>query len=181
MTDRRSPASFLDPNVDQYVMHMAGEKKIIEIHKHWAVLVWATIRLALAIIVTLLALKADGGLFWFVWFLGFVLGAQAVWQIIADYRDRFMITTIRLFRKHGVLSTGRAAVPIARIVDITVQRPWVGRWLNYGHFKFESAAQIQGLYKISFVKDIDAVENILYTVIGGDVPAEVQAMSDDGT
>ncbi len=176
-----SPVGFLDPHLDRFVMHMAGEKKIIEIHKHWAVLVWPTLRLLLAVTITLLAMKIDSWGYWVVWLLGFVLGAQAVWQILGDYRDRFMITTIRLFRHHGVLATGRAAIPISRVVDITVQRPMIGRWLNYGHFKFESAAQIQGLYKISFVKDIDEVENILYTVISGDVPAEVQAMSDDGT
>jgi membrane protein YdbS with pleckstrin-like domain len=176
-----SPASFLDPHLDRYVMHMAGEKKIIEIHKHWVVLFWPAIRLMLAVTITLLALRAPGNWFWFVWLCGFILGAQAVWQILAEYRDRFMITTIRLFRAHGVLSKQRAAIPISRVVDITVLHPMVGRWLNYGHFKFESAAQIQGLYKISFVKNIDDVENILYTVISGDVPAEVQALTDDGT
>jgi membrane protein YdbS with pleckstrin-like domain len=176
-----SPVGFLDPHLDRFVMHMAGEKKIIEIHKHWVVLFWPTIRLCVGVTVSLLALRVEGNWFWLVWFLGFVLGAQALWQILAEYRDRFMITTIRLFRHHGVLATGRAAIPISRVVDITVQRPMIGRWLNYGHFKFESAAQIQGLYKISFVKDIDEVENILYTVISGDVPAEVQALTDDGT
>jgi hypothetical protein len=57
----------------------------------------------------------------------------------------------------------------------------LGRWLNYGHFKFESAAQIQGLYKISYVKDIDEVENILYTVIGGDLPLPREELVGDGT
>jgi membrane protein YdbS with pleckstrin-like domain len=180
MNGHWSPVGFLDPHVDRFVMTMTGEKKIIEIHKHWIVLFWPTIRLCLAVVVLILALRASGGWFYFVWFLGFILGYQAVWQIMADYRDRFMITTIRLFRAHGVLATQRAAIPISRLVDITVLRPTLGRWLNYGHFKFESAAQIQGLYRISFVKDIDEVENILYTVISGDVPAEVQAM-DDGT
>ena len=173
-----NPVAFLDPHLDRFVMTMAGEKKIIEIHKHWIVMFWPTLRLLVATVIIMSALRAPGGWFWFVWFLGFVLGSQAVWQILTEYRDRFMITTIRLFRHHGVLATGRAAIPIARVVDITVQRPVIGRWLNYGHFKFESAAQIQGLYKISYVKDIDQVENILYTVMSGDVPAEVQAEMD---
>jgi membrane protein YdbS with pleckstrin-like domain len=171
----------IDPHIDRFVMSVAGEKKVIEIHKHWIVLLWPAIRVLLAIAITIWAMTLSGNWFWFVWLLGFVLGFHAFWRILTEYRDRFMISTIRLFRTHGVLATQRAAVPISRIVDITVDRPAIGRWLNYGHFKFESAAQIQGLYKISYVKDIDEVENILYTVIGGDLPLPREELVGDGT
>ena len=127
------------------------------------------------------ATHLEGSWFWFAWLVAFVIGYQAVWRILGEYRDRFMISTIRLFRTHGVFATQRAAIPIIRLVDITVERPVIGRWLNYGHFKFESAAQIQGLYRISYVKDIDEVENILYTVIGGDLPLSKDELEGDGT
>jgi hypothetical protein len=78
-----------------------------------------------------------------------------LWRVIEEYRDRFVITNQRVFRVHGNLSIQRATVPLMRILDITVKKPAVGRWLNYGHFVFESAAQVQGLDKISYVKDID--------------------------
>jgi len=167
--------------VDKYVMHVAGEKKVVEIHKHWVVLLWPAIRVLFGMFLIIWAITMDGGWFWFTWFCGYILGAHAAWRIFTEYRDRFMISTIRLFRTHGVLATQRAAVPINRIVDITVLRPMLGRWLNYGHFKFESAAQIQGLYRISYVKDIDEVENILYTVIGGDLPLPKEELVGDGT
>jgi membrane protein YdbS with pleckstrin-like domain len=176
-----NPATLIDPHVDRFVMSVAGEKKVIEIHKHWIVLLWPAIRLILAITVTIWALTLEGNWFWAVWLLGFTLGFHAMWRILTEYRDRFMISTIRLFRTHGVLATQRAAIPISRVVDITVDRPAIGRWLNYGHFKFESAAQIQGLYRISYVKDIDEVENILYTVISGDLPLPREELVGDGT
>ncbi|MGZ6814566.1 MAG: PH domain-containing protein [Nocardioidaceae bacterium] len=44
-----------------------------------------------------------------------------------------------------------ATMPLGRILDITVEKPIVGRVLNYGHFVFESAAQEQGLRDIRFV------------------------------
>src|SRR4249919_1923466 len=172
---------FIDPHIDNYVMTVAGEKKVIEIHKHWIVLLWPAIRVLAAIVIMCWAVTLPGNWFWFTWLVGFVIGSHALWRILTEYRDRFMISTIRLFRAHGVLATQRAAVPISRIVDITVLRPMLGRWLNYGHFKFESAAQIQGLYKISYVKDIDEVENILYTVIGGDLPIPQEELVGDGT
>src|SRR4249920_587173 len=176
------PVSLIDPHVDRFVMTTAGEKKVLEIHKHWVVLAWPAVRvLATGIFFIWAAIKLEGGWFWFAWLVAFVIGYQAVWRILSEYRDRFMISTIRLFRTHGVFATQRAAIPIIRLVDITVERPVLGRWLNYGHFKFESAAQIQGLYRISYVKDIDEVENILYTVISGDLPLPREELVGDGT
>ena len=52
---------------------------------------------------------------------------------------------------HGVLAQSLATMPLTRILDITVQKPLVGRLLGYGHFVFESAAQAQGLRDIRFV------------------------------
>jgi uncharacterized membrane protein YdbT with pleckstrin-like domain len=176
------PASLIDPHIDKYVQATSGEKKVLEIHKHWIVDAWPAVRvLATGIFFVWAVFQLNGGWFWFAWLVAFVIGYQAVWRILAEYRDRFMISTIRLSRFTGVFSTRRANIPIVRLVDITVDRPVIGRWLNYGHFKFESAAQIQGLYRISYVKDIDEVENILYTVIGGDLPLSKDELVGDGT
>jgi hypothetical protein len=50
-----------------------------------------------------------------------------------------------------VLSQKLATMPLGRILDISVEKPFTGRLLNYGHFVFESAAQEQGLREIRFV------------------------------
>jgi hypothetical protein len=65
--------------------------------------------------------------------------------------DRFVITNMRVFRVRGVLTQKLATMPLGRILDITVEKPFLGRILNYGHFVFESAAQEQGLRDIRFV------------------------------
>ena len=59
----------------------------------------------------------------------------------------------------------------------------VGRWLNYGHFKFESAAQIQGLYRIPYVKSIDQVQEILMMlIVAGTLPEpQHEEPAEDGT
>ena len=56
-----------------------------------------------------------------------------------------------MFRVHGILSQSIATMPIARILDISVHKPIIGRIFGYGHFVFESAAQEQGLREIRFV------------------------------
>jgi hypothetical protein len=65
--------------------------------------------------------------------------------------DRFVITNMRVFRVHGILSQHIATMPITRILDISVKKPVVGRILGFGHFIFESAAQDQGLREIRYV------------------------------
>ena len=69
--------------------------------------------------------------------------------------DRFVITSDRVFRVHGLLNRSEAEMPLGRILDTTVYKPLLGRLLNYGHFTFESAAQDQGLQEIRYVRDID--------------------------
>jgi uncharacterized membrane protein YdbT with pleckstrin-like domain len=175
--------SWLDPHVDQYVLSTADEKKVIEVHKHWVVMVWPAARLAIGIIILVTGYAFQGAVFWLFFILGTLLGVQALYRILEEYRDRFVITNQRVFRVNGVFSTARASVPLLRILDITVLKPLVGRWLNYGHFVFESAAQVQGLNKITYVGNIDECEDVLRMVMQPpDVPQRVVGTTeDDGT
>jgi len=174
--------SWLDPHVDQYVLKSAGEQKVEEVHKHWVVMAWPAVRVAAGIFILVSAFAFEGVAYWALFLLGMALGVQALWRILEEYRDRFVITNQRVFRVNGVLSTARASVPLLRILDITVIKPVPGRWLNYGHFVFESAAQVQGLNKITFVKDIDQREDVLRMVMQGDLPLQVPTPAeDDGT
>ena len=79
--------------------------------------------------------------------------------------DRFVVTNMRVFRVHGVLNQEMASVPIARLLDITMNRPLLGQVLNYGHFVFETAAQDQGLKRVPYVPDIVRRDLMIQTVI----------------
>jgi uncharacterized membrane protein YdbT with pleckstrin-like domain len=175
--------NWLDPHVDQYVLSTADERKVVEVHKHWVVMLWPGVRVAIGVVILVSAFAYQGAIFWVLFLLGMVLGLQALYRILEEYRDRFVITNQRVFRVNGVFATARASVPLLRILDITVNKPLVGRWLNYGHFIFESAAQVQGLNKITYVGDIDECEDVLRMVMQPpDVPQRVVGPEeDDGT
>jgi uncharacterized membrane protein YdbT with pleckstrin-like domain len=79
------------------------------------------------------------------------LFAHALWGTARERGDRFVVTNMRVFRIHGVLSKRLATMPLSRILDITVIKPLPGRLLGFGHFVFESAAQEQGLREIRYV------------------------------
>jgi uncharacterized membrane protein YdbT with pleckstrin-like domain len=174
--------SWLDPHVDRYILSTAGEQKVVEVKKHWAASLWPAIRLGIGTVIFVSAFAYQSPVYWLFIVVGGALAGQALWRILEEYRDRFVITNQRVFRVHGVLSVARASVPLLRILDITVKKSFIGRWLNYGHFVFESAAQVQGLNEIRYVKDIDKREDVLRMVMQGDVPQPiVTADEDDGT
>jgi uncharacterized membrane protein YdbT with pleckstrin-like domain len=174
--------SWLDPHVDRYILSTAGELKVVEVKKHWAASAWPAARLGIGTVIFVSAFAYQSPIYWLFIIVGGVLAGQALWRILEEYRDRFVITNQRVFRVHGVLSVARASVPLLRILDITVKKSFIGRWLNFGHFVFESAAQVQGLSEIRYVKDIDKREDVLRMVMQGDVPQPiVTADEDDGT
>ncbi|WP_417562782.1 PH domain-containing protein [Microbacterium sp.] len=144
----------VDPRTARHLISDQGEVVIDEVRKHWAALVGASLELAGGVVVTALAAVARP-VWWLFLTVGLALVCHAVWRILDRRMDRFVITNMRVFRIHGILSQQIATMPLARILDITVEKPFVGRIFGYGHFVFESAAQSQGLREIRFVGDPD--------------------------
>ena len=140
-----------DPKVQKYLIADEGEVIVDEVRKHWAVVIGPILEIVLAIPVLLLLGVFPSTLYWVPIFLSLALALHGGWRILQAQMDRFVITNMRVFRVHGILSQSQATMPLARILDISVHRPVIGRILGYGHFVFESAAQEQGLREIRFV------------------------------
>jgi PH (Pleckstrin Homology) domain-containing protein len=142
---------FLAPDIGRHLLREEDEVVVDEVTHHWvAYLPASAYGLAgLALVLWLPVVDADlGGV---VLLAGLALLAVAGYQALAVHLDRFVITNMRVFRIKGVLTQSLATMPLTRILDITVNKPLLGRLLGYGHFVFESAAQAQGLRDITFV------------------------------
>lgn len=155
----------LDPRVEQYLLVEEDEYIVDEVQKHPMAVFWPVVRLVAAALLFVGALYVDPRAAWLFLLAATVLGAQALWRILEAHMDRFVITNMRAFRVHGILSQRRATTPMSRILDITVDQPFIGRILGYGHFVFESAAQDQGLHDIRFVGHPDQRDLTIQTVI----------------
>lgn len=141
----------LDPNVEQFLIADQGEFIVDEVRKHWAA-VFVPILELLAIIPVLLLMRfLPSGAYWVPLLGALFLLVNALWRMLGIRMDRFVVTNMRVFRVHGILSQHVATMPISRILDISVHTPIIGRIFNYGHFVFESAAQEQGLREIRYV------------------------------
>ena len=150
-TPRRG--SMFDPRVERHLIADEGEVIVDEVAKHWAAIVKPVLELILAIPVLVIAFYVPPQAAWLPALAAAALAVHALWRILQMHMDRFVITNMRVFRVHGILTQNIATMPLARILDISVHRPFVGRIFNFGHFIFESAAQTQGLKEIRYVGD----------------------------
>jgi hypothetical protein len=148
--------SVFDPRIEKHLIVDHGEVVIDEVRKHWAAIVAAVLELFAGAIVLLLSFFVPPLVWWVPALVGGGVVLHAAWRILEQHTDRFVITNMRVFRVHGILSQSIATMPLARILDISVHTPIIGRIFGYGHFVFESAAQAQGLREIRFVGDPDA-------------------------
>ena len=144
-----------DPRIERHLIADQGERIVDEVRKHWAATVSAVLELFVGLVVLLLTFFVPAQAWWVPALLGAGVTGHAVWRIFEQRMDRFVITNMRVFRVHGILSQRIATMPLARILDISVYKPLVGRVFGYGHFVFESAAQEQGLREIRYVGDPD--------------------------
>lgn len=154
-----------DPKVRRHLISDEGEVVIDEVRQHWVVYAVPMLEVALAtaLLVALVTNSIGGAQVLLVIVL--VLLAHAFWQFLTHHRDRFVVTNMRVMRIRGVFSQTVATTPIARILDITLQKPIIGRILGFGHFVFESAAQDQGFREIRWVSRPDDRDLTIQRVI----------------
>jgi hypothetical protein len=67
---------------------------------------------------------------WLPIIVAFGLLEHGGWLVLASHRDRFVITNMRVFRVHGVLTQSLTTMPLSRMLDSTVRRPVLGRMLG---------------------------------------------------
>jgi uncharacterized membrane protein YdbT with pleckstrin-like domain len=91
-------------------------------------------------------------LLWFGW-LGVVLWFS--WKFADWWVERFVVTDRRMIVTSGLLTRKVAMMPLARVTDMSYQRPFLGRILGYGEFVMESAGQDQALHTITYVPKPD--------------------------
>jgi len=140
-----------DPDIGRHLLRDEGEVIVDVVHHHWAAYAVPILESALAVLVLGLTSVVPVQLSTVTFVVALGLFGHAAWGTARERRDRFVITNMRVFRVHGVLSQTLATMPLHRILDITVVKPLHGRILGFGHFVFESAAQEQGLRDIRYV------------------------------
>lgn len=136
-----------------------------EVRKHWVAFLPAVNLFAIVLVLVLLVPFTVVDLGWLPIIAALLVALYGAWVWLSVRRDVFVITNMRVFRLHGVLSRQLSTMPLTRILDITVVKPLIGRLTGYGHFVFESAAQEQGLREVRFVAHPDARDLAIQRVV----------------
>ncbi len=140
-----------DPDIGRHLLRDEGEVIVDVVRKHWCVYVIPSLICYLGLVALAASLFSEVREAWLPLVAGLALLTWGGHKALAANLDCFVITNMRVFRVHGVFARSQATMPLGRILDITVVKPFIGRLLGYGHFTFESAAQDQGLREIRYV------------------------------
>jgi len=154
-----------EPEIRSHLLRDEGEVIVDEVAHHWVAHVRGILYSSAGTAVLLAALLVDLDIAWLLLLLGAGLLVWGLYLSLGVHMDRFVVTNMRVFRVHGVFSQTLATMPLSRILDITVHKPFVGRLLGYGHFVFESAAQAQGLREIRTVGRVDERDLTIQRVV----------------
>lgn len=157
-------SSWLDPDVRRHLVADQGEIIVDEVRKH-PLAMTGPVLIVIASMVLFALMPLAGPMWWVLLVLGLVAFGYGLYRIQAVHVDRFVITNMRVFRVHGIFTRKLATMPMSRILDIAVTKPFIGRILGYGHFVFESAAQDQGLREIRYVPRPDERDLTIQRVI----------------
>jgi uncharacterized membrane protein YdbT with pleckstrin-like domain len=154
-----------DPDIGRHLLRDEGEVIVDVVHHHWVAYTVPLLESAAAVLLLGATSVVPAQVSTVPFVLALVLFAHAAWGTARERKDRFVITNMRVFRVHGVLSQRLATMPLHRILDITVIKPLHGRILGFGHFVFESAAQEQGLRDIRYVARPDERDLAIQRVV----------------
>ncbi len=146
-----------DPGISGRLLKDGVDDEVIAdvVTKHPVVYVFPALVSLLGLVVWLTFLVVPLDAAWFPFLTGLALIGTGAAMALSRNIDRFVVTSDKVFRVHGLVNRHEASMPLGRILDISVDKPLWGRVLGFGHFTFESAAQEQGLRDIRFVPRID--------------------------
>ncbi len=126
---------------------------------------WLAVVFLVAGVVVLAEFK-DGFLTWL--FAGSLAYSGYRWL---DHRwTTFVLTTGRIVRRSGILTTQTATMNLRALTDMRLEETVLGQLLNYGHFFVESAGQDQAFSELRFVPDPEHLYQLIMTVALGRTP-----------
>jgi membrane protein YdbS with pleckstrin-like domain len=133
---------------------LPSERPVIQVRRHWAVLVGPVLQGLLLIAAGGFIAKVAGSVGFLrmlaVYFIIFVV-AWVAWKFFDWYVERFIVTDKRVLLITGIIARHVAIMPLVKVTDLTFNRSAAGLMLGYGEFVVESAGQDQALSRVNHI------------------------------
>jgi membrane protein YdbS with pleckstrin-like domain len=148
-----TPGDSTPASVNRYLL--PHETQVITVRRHPAILLMPVgMVLGGLIIAGLLSntiANEAGAAANLIWWLWLILLAWFVWKVAEWSVDYFVITNQRMLLTTGLITRKVAMMPLAKVTDMSFERPIQGRMLGYGKFVLESAGQDQALRTVDYL------------------------------
>lgn len=149
----------LVPKLRRRLSHPDPDRRLLpdetvmdEVGHHWIAYTWPVLVLVAAAALAVLSLfVAPVDALWAPLLVSLLVAMYGTDRFLRVRLERFLITDSRVVRLSGVYSRKAAWMPLVRVLDITVDRPFWQRPLGCGHLVLENAAQEQGLRAIRYI------------------------------
>jgi uncharacterized membrane protein YdbT with pleckstrin-like domain len=97
------------------------------------------------------------------------------WFICDWYKEELIVTDKRVLLRTGLITRRVLIMPVAKVTDLTFEQTLLGRILNYGSFRIESAGQMQALEHIRYLSSPEVHYQQISQVLFGPKPATAPA------
>ena len=122
-----------------------NEKKILEVRKHWLVLIKPCISFVffLAVTAILYSLESEIRMVWPVFLIiSLVFGLYFIYEIFEMKVDVWIVTSLRVIHEHGVFSDNTKESSLDKIHNVSSQQSFIGRIFSYGTVQIQTAAEM---------------------------------------
>jgi hypothetical protein len=149
--------------IDDELLHELGERVVRAVPHHPVMLyhgrAWVVAACVWVYLVMITNARIEAVLPFF-----FLLG-RGWWLLAKAHLDWFVVTDMRILRIQGVFNVRHAAMSLSRIVDFTMEQPFWGQLMGYGHLIFENAAQDQGLREIRYIGGVAELNKVIQQLV----------------
>ncbi|MCL9797322.1 PH domain-containing protein [Frankia sp. AgKG'84/4] len=122
-----------------------NEQAVTNVRLHWVVLarvILETVAGLVAVLAIAIYSATHGGggkvLVTLLWWMALAAVVRLAWRVLDWDRTRLLITTSRLVRVSGIISTKVQSIPMSKITDLSYTMDPNGRLLGYGAFVLET-------------------------------------------
>jgi len=118
-----------------------GEEKLLEIKKHWVVLVNPLLLLILFLAIAIISFlyTFEVGLVFLI--ISFITVLVFVYRIFDRKVNIWVVTNLRVIDEYGVFSHNAKESPLDKINNVSYQQSLIGRIFNYGNVQIQTAAE----------------------------------------
>ncbi|MEX5632479.1 PH domain-containing protein [Parafrankia sp. FMc2] len=156
----------------------ANEQTVVQIRLHWVVLARVVLETAAALVgVVAIAVYSAGRdvnvrvVVTLLWWVALAAVVRLLWRLLDWHRTCLLITTSRLIKVSGIISTRVQSIPLSKITDLSYNLDPNGRVLGYGAFELETEGDhTSDLEKLQHVPHPDRFYLLLCDSIFGGSP-----------